>query len=91
MRERLAQGGVALGREQFLLGCLGVIVRDGLGVVNMAGFACSGLVLDPAVITPDSSMRLMARSGSLAASPGPIPAAAVAAATCLRPTWQRLS
>jgi hypothetical protein len=31
---------VALGREQFVLGCLGVIVRDGLGTGRLAGIAC---------------------------------------------------
>jgi len=37
VRERLTQGRVALGREQFLLGCRSVIVRDGLGAVRVAG------------------------------------------------------
>jgi hypothetical protein len=32
VRERLAQGRLVIGLEQFLLGCLGVMVRDGRGV-----------------------------------------------------------
>jgi hypothetical protein len=37
VRERLAQGRVVLGREQFLLGCGGVIVWDDLGVLRERG------------------------------------------------------
>ena len=42
MSERLAQGRVALGREKLLLGRRSVLVGDGLGAVNVAGFAGSG-------------------------------------------------
>lgn len=41
MRERLAHGRVVLGREQFLLGCGGVIVRDDLGVLRERSVMCS--------------------------------------------------
>jgi hypothetical protein len=52
LRERLAQGCVALGREQLLLGRLGVIVRDALGVRRIAGIACSRRGAQDAVAFP---------------------------------------
>ena len=65
--ERLAKGSVPFGREQVLLGCLGVIVGDGLGGQRMPGAAGSpGRAQDAAAFAPGGGRQPAGKRGWVA-------------------------
>jgi len=65
--ERLPQCGVALGREQFVVGCLGEPVWNALEVVHLLGCRVPTVgALDPEALTPGGGAEPATQRGRLA-------------------------